>query len=486
MLVAGGLVFAAVLAAYATTRLNIPILIGFLGLGMLLGSDGPGGIAFSDAHLARVVGVLCLAAILFEGGLTTDRRHVREVALPALSLGTLGVLITAGVCALAARSIFGLSTSSALLLGAVVGSTDAAAVFTTLRRVGLPDRLSALLEAESGVNDPMAVALTLGFISVIQNPDYGAADFTLLLIRQFGIGAAVGLAAGALARALFARMPPELATFAPVLALACGAVGFGIAGVAGGSGFLAVYLVGLALFDMPAGLRRPVASFNAGVAFLAQIVLFVVLGLLEFPHQLAGVVVSGLGLAAVLTLIARPLAVAVSTAFMGFTGRERVFLGWAGLRGGVPIVLATFPLSEGLHESTTIFNTVFFVVLVSVLVQGMTLGRLATALGIATPPDPVESPPIAPEVIEPLGAQVLTHVVGPGDAVDGRSLRDLELPTGVTVSLVIRGDEAVPPDGGTRLRAGDRVYLLTRSEGADALRRVLGSWSAASASVDER
>ena len=470
--------FAAVLAAYATTRLNIPILIGFLGLGMLLGSDGPGGIHFSDAHLARVVGVLCLAAILFEGGLTTDRRHVRRVALPAISLGTLGVLITAAVCALAARSIFGLSTSSALLLGAVVGSTDAAAVFATLRRVGLPDRLGALLEAESGVNDPMAVALTLGFISVVQNPDYGVADFALLLVRQFGIGIAVGLAVGALARTLFARMPAELSTFAPVLALACGAVGFGIAGVAGGSGFLAVYLVGLALFDMPAGLRGPVVSFNGGVAFMAQIVLFVVLGLLDFPHQLAGVVISGLGLAAVLALIARPLAVAVSTAFMGFSARERVFLGWAGLRGGVPIVLATFPLSEGVRESTTIFNTVFFVVLVSVLVQGMTLGRLATALGIAVPPEPVGSPPIAAEVIEPLGAQVLTHVVGSGDVSEGHSLRELELPAGVTVSLVIRGDEAIPPDGATRLRAGDRVYLLTRSAGAEALAELLQSWSA--------
>jgi potassium/hydrogen antiporter len=463
----------------------VPILIGFLGLGMLLGSDGPGGIEFDDAHLARLVGVVCLAAILFEGGLGTDRRDLRPVLAPALALGTVGVIVTGAIAGAAAYALFDLSASGALLLGAVVGSTDAAAVFATLRRTGLDRRLGVLLESESGVNDPMAVALTVGLIAYITDPSYGAADVALLLVRQLGIGLAVGLAAGAAAAWLFRRLPGELSPFAPALALACAAVGFGLAGVVDGSGFLAVYLVGIALHDVPQPTRRQVTAFMQGGAFVAQVVLFVVLGLLVFPHELTGVILPGLGVAAALTLLARPAAVLVSTLGLGFDRRERALLGWAGLRGAVPIVLATFALSKGLTESTTIFNAVFFVVVASVLVQGLTLPWAVRRLGLVDAGPPAQEPPIASEVVEPLGAELLDFVVGAADPVVGRPIRALDLPTDARVSVVIRGADAIPPAGDTRLEAGDRVYVLARTASTAEARQRLDAWRAADGDARE-
>ncbi len=478
LLIAGGILFAAVLAAYAATRLNVPILIGFLGLGMLLGSDGPGGIAFDDAHLARTVGVICLAAILFEGGLGTDRRDLRPLAAPAVLLGTVGVVVTAAIAGAAAYVLFDLSASGALLLGAVVGSTDAAAVFATLRGTGLRHRLGVLLEAESGLNDPMAVALTLGLIAFITEPSFGAGDVALLLVRQLGIGLIVGLAAGAAAARLFRRLPAELGAFVPALALACAAVGFGAAGVVDGSGFLAVYLIGVALHDAPQPLRRQMTAFTQGLAFLAQVVLFVVLGLLVFPHELGAVILPGLGLAAVLILLARPAAVLASTAGLGFDRAERTLLAWAGLRGAVPIVLATFALSRGVAESSTIFNAVFFVVVASVLVQGLTLPVAVRRLGLLDARPAAPEPPIAPEVVEPLGAQLLEFLVEGGDPVVGRAIRSLDLPADARVSILIRGFDAIPPAGDTRLEAGDRLYVLARTESTDETRRRLRAWRA--------
>jgi potassium/hydrogen antiporter len=373
-----------------TRRSRFPLLVTFLGIGMLLGSDGVGGIYFDDAQLARSIGIVGLIAILFEGGLTTSWSDLRPVIAPAAMLSTVGVAISAVVTAAAAHELFSFSWSKALLLGAVVGSTDAAAVFATLRFTRLRRRLATLLAVESGANDPMAVALTLGLIAWVEHSDYGVDDFALLLIRQFALGLVVGIALGVIASRLLRRLPTDLAPFASVASIGTAALAYGVAASLDGSGFLAVYLVALWVGNTPMPLRRTIVIFHEGLAFLAQVVLFIVLGLLVFPSQLADVALSGLALTAVLLFAGRPLAVVAALTPFGYRLREQLFLSWAGLRGAVPIVLATFALSAEVSGSATIFNAVFFVVLVSTLAQGMTLEPFARRLGLATEEQPYD------------------------------------------------------------------------------------------------
>lgn len=466
------------LAAVGTRRLRVPLLITFLGLGMLLGSEGLGGIEFDDPGLARTIGVVGLVAILFEGGLTTDWRDIRRVAAPAAALSTLGVAITAAVAGGAAYLLFDLSPAGAFLLGAVVGSTDAAAVFATLRFALLRRRLAALLNAESGLNDPTAVALTLGLIAWIREPAYGAGDVLLLLVRQLGLGLVIGVGLGFLASRLLPRLPVDLAPFAPVASVATAALAYGVADSAQASGFLSVYVVALALGNTPMPLRRAIASFHEGLAFLAQVVLFVVLGLLVFPSRLGPVALASLGLAAVLVVVARPLAVALSTLGLGFGGRERIFLSWAGLRGAVPIVLATFAQSAGVAASDTIFNAVFFVVIVSALAQGPTLEPLARRLGLAGEARPFYHPPLEVGAIQALGADILEYEVAPGDALVGAYVRDSGLPRSAIVTLIVRDGAGIPPRGSTRIEAGDRLYVLATADSRPTVEALLEVWQA--------
>ena len=463
-------------AALAANRFAVPALVAFLGLGMVLGSDGPGGIEFSDADLARTVGVAGLVAILYEGGLTTSWRRLWPVLAPAAALGTAGVVISMLVTGLAAYLVFDLSWLESLLLGAVVASTDAAAVFATLRFTPVRRRLARLLEAESGLNDPMAVALTIGLIEWITEPAYGAADLTLLLVRQLGLGLVVGVAFGWAAargaRALGATAGP----FVPVASVSVAALSFGAADVLDGSGFLAVYIVGLFVGNAPTRHRRELVTFHTGLAFLAQVALFVVLGLLVFPRQLDSVVLSGLALAAVLTLVARPLSVWICTAVGKFTVRERVFLGWAGLRGAVPIVLATFALSADIGASDTIFNAVFFVVLASAVVQGPTLERLVARLGLQSRARPSDEAPLQIVAVESLGSDLLEYVVDDDDVIVGRAVRDFGLPRDTLLAVVVRDDEAIPPRGSTVIEPGDRLFVLApRTIRAD-LEDVFSRW----------
>jgi cell volume regulation protein A len=464
MLVVGAVLLAGVAAAHVAGRFSVPVLVAFLGLGMLLGSDGPGGIAFDDTHVTRTAGIVALAIILFEGGLTTPWRAVRPVLVTATMLSTVGVAVSAAITAAAARWLFDLSWPAAFLLGAVVASTDAAAVFATLRFTNVRRRLARVLESESGANDPMAVALTIGFIEWLREPAYGIDDLALLVVQQIGLGLVVGVAAGTLAAAALRRLPSTLVPFAPVASLAAGAVTFGMADVIGGSGFLAIYIVGLWLGNTATPLRRTLVSFHQGIAFLAQVGLFVVLGLFVFPSQLDSVILPGLALTAVLILVARPLAVYLSTLFQGFDRRERTLLGWAGLRGAVPIVLATFPLAEGIEESQTIFNAVFFVVLASALVQGTTLEPLARRLGLTAPGRPVYHSPLDPAALERLGSALVEFTVPRGSSLHGTALRDIGFPPDALVALIVRGEEAVPPRGETAIENGDRLYVLAPPE----------------------
>lgn len=463
----GLVLLAGVATAFTAARASVPVLVAFLGVGMLLGSEGLGGIEFDDADLARTVGITGLVAILFEGGLSTRWRDIRPIVVPAALLSTVGVVVTALAAGLAAYLLFeDLPLEVALLLGAVVGSTDAAAVFATLRFTSLRRRLAGLLEAESGANDPMAVALTLGLVAWVTTDGYDGWDLALLLVRQLGLGLVLGVALGLLAAWAFPRLAPELAPFAPVVSLATAAVAFGVVDVAGGSGFLAVYVVGLFVGNVPGPFTQAIVAFHHGLAFLAQIVLFVVLGLLVFPSELADVIVPGLLLAAVLLFVARPLAVLASLPFPvpGLGLRERVFVGWAGLRGAVPIVLATFALSADVAQSDLIFNAVFFVVLVSALAQGPTLEPLARRLGLATEMRPLHVAPLEVGAIRSLGADVLEFPVDEHSRVAGMRVRALGLPPEAVVVVIVRDREAIPPRGSTEIRPGDRVYVLVRGQ----------------------
>ena len=475
LLVVGAVLGASVLLALGTARTGVPVLVAFLALGMLLGSDGPGGIEFDDAELARQVGIVGLVLILFEGGLQTSWRRLRGVAAPAALLSTVGVLVTALLTGVAARVLFDLTWLEATLLGAVVASTDAAAVFATLRFTHIRRRVARTLEAESGGNDPMAIALTLGLIAWIENPDtHGFGDLVLVVVRQLALGLAVGLALAVAATWLFARLPASVGPFAPVASLAAAALSFGAADVIGGSGFLAVYLVGLAIGSTPSRYRRQLVGFHEGIAFLAQITLFIVLGLLVFPRDLTDVAGPGLALALLLVFVVRPVAVWVSTALNDFSARERLLLGWAGLRGAVPIVLATFVLSSEVDSANTIFNAVFFVVVVSAILQGTTLERVAGRLDLLSPVRPSHEAPI--EVGESSPLDLLDFVVAPDHAIAGAAVREVGLPRTAIIAVVVRGDSSIPPRGSTIIEPGDRLFVLVPHSVRPAVEDVFSRW----------
>ncbi|HEU5213769.1 MAG TPA: potassium/proton antiporter [Gaiellaceae bacterium] len=474
LLLFGAVLAASVLVALLASSKGVPSLVAFLGVGMLLGSDGLGGIEFDDADLARTVGVAGLAAILYEGGLSTSWRRLREVVVPAALLSTVGVVVTAVLTGLAAHAVLDLTWLESVLLGAVVASTDAAAVFATLRFTSIRRRIARTLEAETGGNDPMAVALTVGLIAWIEHSDYGLPDLALEVVRELGVGLLVGLALGVAATRVFSGIPRSIGAFVPVASVATAALAFGVADVAGGSGFLSVYLVGLAVGSTPSRYRRQLVAFHEGLAFLAQVAMFVVLGLLVFPRDLPEVAVAGLLLAALLAFVIRPAAVWASTAFSDFTNRERAVIGWAGLRGAVPIVLGTFVLSSHVAARETIFNAVFFVVVVSALLQGTTLERVAGRLGVTTAAPPVLEPPLA---VDGLGTLDLVDFAVSGDhAIAGSAVRELGLPRSALVAVISRGGEQVPPRGSTRVESGDRLFvLLPRTKRAD-LEDVFARW----------
>jgi cell volume regulation protein A len=458
LLLVGAILGASVIAAHGAVRTGLPVLVAFLGLGMLLGSDGPGGIDFADAELTRRIGTIGLGLILFEGGLQTSWRRLREVAVPAAFLSTVGVAVTAVIAGGAGHMLFAVSWPEAFLLGSVIASTDAAAVFASLRFTHIRRRLARTLEAESGGNDPLAIALTLGLIAWIERPEYDVGDFTILVVKQIGIGLLAGVVLGASAAWIFARIPATVGAFAPVASLATAAIGFGAAAALGGSGFLSVYLVGLAVGSTPSRYRRQLVAFHEGLAFAAQVALFVVLGLLVFPHELPDVALSSLALAIVLVAVARPVAVFASTVFLGFTRRERLLLGWAGLRGAVPIVLATFALSSRVPDRQTIFNAVFFVVLVSAMLQGTTLDWIARRLGVISAAPPLRELPL--EVGARSQLDLVDFPVAPDHAVNGSAVRELGLPREALVAVINRDGEAIPPRGSTVVQAGDRLFVL--------------------------
>ena len=458
-------------------RVALPALVLFLGLGMLVGSDGLGWIYFDDAHLAHQVGTVALALILFEGGLASRWSELRPVLAPSLALATAGVAVSAAVVGAAAALLPGLDLVHGLLIGAIVGSTDAAAVFAILRRTPLPRKLAATLELESGTNDPVAIFLTDLFVRMVVEP-VSPLEGAAMLLRQLGIGAAAGWLAGRLGAAAMNRLSADSSYPYMLLSTGIALAAFGAAAVLDGSGFLAVYLAGLLVSRYAPLYRLTVVRFHEGLSWIAQVGMFVLLGLLVFPSQLPAVSGGALAVTAVLMLLARPLAVWICTLPWPFRWQERVFLGWAGLRGAVPIVLATVPLDAGVEGSWFLFHVVFFVVLASVVVQGPTLAPLARRLGLTLPGAAPAEPrlELAPVGRAPVG---LVHVqVAPGSPAAGKSLAQVDLPPGATVTMVLRGEQVIPPRGRTVLHPGDRLYVLAQQRDVErVVERLTGTGS---------
>ena len=449
----------------------------FLGIGMLVGSDGLGWISFSNYELARDIGVVALALILFEGGLNAGFDEIRPVLGVSISLAFVGTVLTAAITGLAAAALFGFTTKEGLLVGSIIAATDGAAVFAVLRESTLRRRLAFALEGETGLNDAVAVLLVLVCIDWIQSADYTAADALVLFAKELGVGVGIGVATGWLGVEGLKRMRLATAGLYPVGSLAIAAVAYGAAAALHGSGFVAVYLAGLALGSANIPAKQTIANFHQGLGWLAQIAMFLTLGLLVFPSQLGDVAVEGTALALVLVLVARPLAVVGATLFHRFSAAERLILGWAGLRGAVPVVLATFPVIADVSGSLDFFNIVFFAVVVSTVLQGMTFEPVARRLGVTADVPALPPPLIEAGIVRRLGAEVLEYSIDPGDAIVGARVRDLGLPREAVVNVIVRGDEAIPPRGSTRLQAGDRLHVLIRQEAAREVPRLLERWA---------
>jgi potassium/hydrogen antiporter len=477
VLIAGSLLAAGIVGALLADRVRVPGLLLFLGLGMLAGSQGIGGIEFDDAELARTLGTIALILILFEGGLTAGWPEIRPVLGTAASLATIGTAVTAVVAGFAAKLIFDLSTLEGMLVGAAIAATDSAAIFAVLRRSTLEKRLARSLEGESGMNDPVALLLVIGFIEWIQQPGYGLADMAGLLALKLAIGIVVGVAIGrAAVLALNATRLPTDGIY-PVATIAIAGLAYGLAEVAHGSGLLATYLAALALGGASIPARRTVVAFHEGLGWVAQIALFILLGLLVFPSSLDDVALKGLALSAALILVARPVATFVATALGPLNVRERLMLGWAGLRGATPIWLATFPVVAGVGAGEELFAIVFFVVVSSTLVQGASFEPLAKWLGLTTDEPALPRRLLESGRIRRMGGDVIAYRLPPGAAAAGHRVRELELPREALVNVIVRDGRAIPPRGSTELQAGDELHILVRSELREEVETQTKTWT---------
>lgn len=476
ILAAGALLAAGLVASLIADRVRVPSLVLFLGIGMLVGSDGLGWIAFDNYRLARTIGVISLGLILFEGGLTSGLLHLRPVLAPAGVLATAGTILTAAGAGVVAAALFGYPLNEGLLLGAILSSTDGAAIFALLRDSTLSRKLARTLEGESGLNDPVAVVLVLAFIEILTRPSYAASDLIVLFVRELGVGLAVGVVVGTVAVHVLRRARLATAGLYPVASLTVAALAYGGADALHGSGFLAVYLAGIALGSTTVPAERTIVSFHQGLGWVAQVAMFLTLGLLVSPAHLPAVAVRGTVVALTLVFVARPLAVAVCTLPFAYTWRERAILGWAGMRGAVPVVLATYPVIDHVSHSGQFFALVFFAVLVSTVIQGSSFETVARRLKVTTTQPALPRPLAESGTIRRLGAEVLEYTIGPGDASAGAHVRDLGLPRDAVVSVIVRDERAIPPRGSTRLRAGDELHLLISEESAHLVRELVSRW----------
>jgi len=477
ILVAGILLFLGIISSKLSARFGVPVLVLFLLLGMLAGSEGIGGIAFENYELAHGIGTLALAMILFDGGLRTQLSAIRVAWKPSLLLATVGVLITAVVTGFAAAWVLNLTLLQGLLLGSIVGSTDAAAVFSILRTggTGLPKRINAILEIESGSNDPMAIFLTIGCIELLMQPDAGWITLVGLFVSQMVFGSLAGIGLGYAGTKLLNRINLNAPGLYPVLVSTFCLLTFGITTQFGGSGFLAVYLAGITIGNQKIVFRSGILVYHDAVAWFAQIVMFVILGLLSFPSRLIDVSGPAMLIGAVLILVARPVAVFLTLLPFRMSLSELTFLSWVGLKGAVPITLATFPLMLGTPQASLLFDVVFFIVVLSALVQGSTLSTVARWLNLSIPPLAAPSVTLEISSLRNVDGEVVDYAVSDRSRAAGRMVRQLALPNGVVIAMVVRAHQIIPPHGKTKILAGDHVIAVLKPGSRPLVDQIFGA-----------
>lgn len=469
-LLSGLLIALSILASRLSSLFGLPLLIIFVALGMLAGEDGVLGIRFDNYSQAFIIGHMALAMILLDGGLRTRLETFRVGFKPALSMATLGVFITSGIVGLIATWVFELSLLEGLLIGAIVGSTDAAAVFSMLRGQGINinERVAATLEIESGTNDPMAIFLTLLLIEMLVGDFQTPLDSVLFFVQQFGLGIAIGLAGGWLTSRILKQVELAPALYS-LLALALGFSTFGLASMIGGSGFLAIYLCGLLIGNQPGRHLQHILPVHDGLAWLSQIGLFLILGLLVTPSEMIQLALPSLLIALALIFVARPVAVLLSvTPFFKFRKRELGFISWVGLRGAVPIVLSIFPVIGGVENAGLYFNVAFAVVLLSLLIQGGTLSPMAKLMKIEVPKGVAPKQRGALGILPDNDYEMFVYTVD-NPALDDQEIRRLQFPSGTLISALFRNHEMLHPKGSTRLKKGDVLCVISREDDLEKL-----------------
>lgn len=470
------LLITSVLVTKFSSRLGVPTLVLFILIGMLAGSDGLDIIYFDNAKLAQLIGVFSLVIILFEGGLQTKWKNVKPIAGTAAILATVGVLFTTAVVAVAAKYILGFTWLEGFLVGSIIGSTDAAAVFSVLKEKNIKMKIKSTLEAESGSNDPMAMFLTISMIQLITGEQDGVVSLIGYFFWQMGIGLILGLVIGRIGAKAINHINLDTSGLYPLFTVAFAFLTYGMTSLFDASGLLAVYIAGIVIGNSEElTYRYSILSFNEGFAWMAQIVMFVILGLFVFPSHLFlwDNIVKGLLISIILMFVARPIAVFTNLIKSNYTLKEKLFLSWAGLRGAVPVVLAIFPLLAGLENSQEIFNIVFFVVLTSTLIQGSTITYMAEKLGVD---DPRASKPVHSLELISIGkpnVEMVEYHVTEKNKIIGRSLADIPLPNNSLVNAIIRNDDIITPSGQTVIEDNDILYILVSKKKKDDLINIL-------------
>ena len=468
ILIGSILILASVLAGKTSYRTGIPILILFVFIGMLAGSEGIGGIPFDNPGFAQFTGIIALCVILFAGGLETDWKSVKPILWQGVSLSTLGVILTAATVGVFVWAVTDFSLVEGLLLGSIISSTDAAAVFSILRsrKTALKGNLRPVLELESGSNDPMAFMLVLACISMVQDPEQGFWGMFILILKEIVFGVALGFGFGLLGKWIINHINLTYEGLYPVLALTWMYLTFSTTSLVDGNGFLAVYLAGIYLGNQDLIHKKTIIKMFDGLSWLMQIILFLTLGLLVFPSHIVPVIGIGLLVTLLQIFLARPIAVFVSLLPFRLRSRKKWFISWVGLRGAVPIVFATYPLLAGVEKADMIFNIVFFVSISSVLIQGTTLTRVAKWLHVSLPDQVKATNPSDLILSESTHYEKVEMIIPAGSHLHGKKILDLRLPSQALIILIQRDDQFLIPNGSTMIQEGDQLTVVTTNKQA--------------------
>ncbi|AWW32092.1 potassium/proton antiporter [Echinicola strongylocentroti] len=476
LLISSLLLFAGVIASKTSGKTGIPALLIFLGVGMLAGSDGIGGIVFDDPSLTQFLGIIALTFILFSGGLDTKWPSVKPILAQGISLSTIGVLLTSISLGGFVYWISDLTLLESLLLGSIVSSTDAAAVFSILRSksIGLKGNLRPLLELESGSNDPMAYFLTISLTSLITIQDFSIKEIIPMFFTQMIVGALLGWLIGRGIVLIVNKIKLDTEGLYPVLMISLVMLTYTLTDLLGGNGFLAVYICALTVGNGKMLHKRSMMKFFDGVAWLMQVVMFITLGLLVFPSQMLPVIGLALAAAIFLIVIARPLGVFLTLLPFKYNFKEKLFISWVGLRGAVPIVFATFPMIHGVEMSDVIFHIVFFIVLTSVAVQATTLSLAAKILGLALPEGLKKKSLLDIELSEDVKNELIEVDLPENAGVIGKKILEIGFPSTCLIVLISRNGKFITPNGETELKGNDTLMIMADdSEQQDVIKKVL-------------